>query len=104
MITRRLKNHHIYIECVYTQQLFIGINVFNSNYMDFSELHVQEPAEKEEKRRTVQNKRYVITCDPFDKDTIAAKVYGTNVFIVFDRLHQSVSTKIWTKKNFSDFI
>lgn len=73
--------------------------------MDFNELQIVD--NKEEKKavgRVNDIKRFIITTDPYDPDTIAALAEGKNVFIVYDRLNQKISTKMWTRKTFSEFV
>jgi len=76
--------------------------------MNFGDLELPEPPDylnKEDRKvRTVDSKRYVIGCDPYDPDTIVAVASGMNVFIVYDKHTLSVGTKVWTKKTFEQFI
>lgn len=50
------------------------------------------------------NKRYVITADPYDEETIEAIRTNKNVFQVFDRHNQSVNCKVITTKTFDKFV
>jgi hypothetical protein len=54
--------------------------------------------------KTWHNKRFVISADPYDTDTILARAENKNVFLVYDKHNQSVSTKVWTNKVFEDFV
>jgi hypothetical protein len=69
--------------------------------MTFNDLEIPGP---DTMLQTWHNKRYVISGDPYDEETIRALREDQNVFQVYDRLNQSVSCKIWTTKTFDEFV
>jgi len=69
--------------------------------MTFSDLEIPGP---DTTFQTWHNKRYVISADPYDEDTIKGLRHDQNVFQVYDRLNQSVACKVWTTRTFDAFV
>lgn len=74
--------------------------------MDFNDIvfDLNPIKEREKKQLEIRGKRYVVTYDPVDEDTIKARQDGIFVYVIFDKLHSKPSTKVWTKKPFDDFV
>lgn len=72
--------------------------------IDFNSIQLEEIKEEDVPKRHIHhllNKRYVIGCDPYDKDATS----NVNVFYVYDKVGMSTVIKcVTTRRTFDQFV